>query len=72
MKNWKCLLGLHKYSNIGQQSVPDMVGCFSMVPLKRGVETCERCGKVNYVAYDISTNVHLDETLNWHPELPHK
>ena len=69
MKNWKCKLGVHNYKTIGQQNVPNMVGGFSMVTLSRGVEKCERCSKVHFVGYDIATNAHLDETLNWQPKL---
>ena len=30
---------------------------------------CKRCGKVHFDGYDIATNAHFDETLDWQPKL---
>ena len=68
-KNIKCGLGLHSYKSIGTQSVTNTVGGFSMTPLNREVEKCENCNKLRFIGFDISTNSHLDETLNWQPKL---
>lgn len=27
------------------------------------------CGKLHFNGYDIATNAHLDETINWQPKL---
>jgi hypothetical protein len=69
MKNWKCKLGVHDYETIGSQNVKGVVGGFSMTPLIRDVKKCKRCDKVHFVGYDISTNAHLDGTLDWQPKL---
>lgn len=69
MNKLKCKIGLHKYQNIGTQYAKGIVGSFSMALLMRDVEKCKICGKINFVAYDIATNAHLDETIIWHPKL---
>ena len=69
MKNWKCIIGLHDDEVLGTQTVTNIAGGFSMVPLMRIVEKCKRCGLKHYVGLDISTDAHLDNTLNWTPEL---
>jgi hypothetical protein len=69
MKKWKCKIGFHNYENIGSQSVNGVVGGFSMTTLMRDVKKCKICGKVHFDTYDISTNLHLDEKLNWKPKL---
>lgn len=68
-KNWKCNIGVHKYETIGSQTSKSLVGEFSMTTLMREVKKCKRCGKVYFDGYDIATNAHLDETLNWQPKL---
>lgn len=62
-------MGVHNYETIGSQNTKGLVGGFSMIPLMRGVKKCKRCGKVYFVGYDIGTNAHLDETLDWQPKL---
>ena len=69
MKNWKCKLGMHNYEELGTQTVPNMVGGFSECPLMRNVKKCKDCRKVKFERYDIATNAHLDDTLNWQPKL---
>lgn len=69
MKNWKCKLGVHDYELIGNQNSNGIVSSFSMTSLTRNVKKCKRCGKVNFEGYDITTNAHLDETLDWQPKL---
>lgn len=69
MMNFKCILGLHNYKTVGFQKVQNVVGGFSMSPLMRQVNKCEKCHKINFFGYDIATNAHLDETLNWIPKL---
>ena len=67
--NFKCIIGLHNYKIIGIQKVQNIVGGFSMSPLIREVRQCRTCNKTSFVGYDIATNAHLDETLNWIPKL---
>jgi hypothetical protein len=69
MKSLKCLLTIHNYEIVGTQTVSNVVGSFSESPLKRCVKKCKNCGKVKFYAFDIATNAHLDETLNWMPKL---
>ena len=69
MKNWKCILGVHNYEIIGSQNARGVVGGFSMTQLMREVKKCKRCSKVHFDRYDIVTNAHLNETLNWQPKL---
>lgn len=69
MKKWKCKLGLHNYETIGTQYVQGLVGSFSMTPLMRDNRKCKRCGKLHFVGYDIATNAHLDNTLDWQPKI---
>ena len=69
MKNWKCKIGVHNYETIGSQNVKGLVGGFSMTPLMREVKKCKRCSKVHFDGYDIATNAHIDETLDWQPKL---
>jgi hypothetical protein len=40
-----------------------------MTQLNREVSKCQKCNKINIIGYDIATNSHLDETLNWQPKL---
>lgn len=69
MKNWKCKIGVYNYETIGVQNARGVVGGFSMSPLMREVEKCKRCGKVHFNPFDIATDAHLDETLDWQPKL---
>ena len=69
MSNWKCKLGIHNHETIGIQKAHGLVGGFSMSPIMRAVKKCKICGKVSFYGYDIATNTHLDETLNWQPKL---
>lgn len=69
MKNWKCKIGAHDYETIGSQKAKGMVGGFSMVPLMRELKKCKRCDKVHFDRYDIATNAHLDEMIDWRPKL---
>lgn len=69
MKNWKCKLGNHDYEMVGVQTAQGVVGGISMNPLMREVEKCKRCNKIHYVGFDIATDAHLDEKLNWQPNL---
>lgn len=69
MNRLKCKIGIHNYEIIGSQNAKDIVGGFSMVPLMRIIKKCKRCNKVTIVGFDIATNAHLDETLNWQPKL---
>ena len=69
MKNWKCKIGVHNYETIGSQNAQGVVGGFSMSPLMRDVKKCKRCGNVHFGGYDIATNAHLNETLDWRPKL---
>jgi hypothetical protein len=69
MKNIKCFFGLHNYKTIGSQNAQGVVGGFSMTQLMRDVKKCKNCGKVHFERYDIATNAHLDESLNWQPKL---
>ncbi len=69
MKNYKCKLGLHRYKTIGTQYARNIVGGFSMVQLMRVVKKCEICGKIHFDGCDISTNAHLDKTIDWYPKL---
>jgi len=68
MKNWRCKIGFHRYEVIGNQSTKGVVGGFSMTTLVREVSKCGRCGKVKFYGYDIATDAHLDETLDWKPK----
>ena len=63
-----CRIGIHKYKSLGTQTVSNIVGGFSESPLQREVLRC-KCGKIKYVGFDISTNAHLDDTLNWTPNV---
>lgn len=68
MKNFKCKIGVHNYETIGTQNAIGIVSGFSMSPLMREVKKCKRCGCVYFCGYDIATNAHLDETLDWQPK----
>ncbi len=72
MKNLKCILEIHDYKYIGTQSVKNIVGGFSMTTLMRDVKKCKLCPKVHFFGYDIATNAHLDEKLDWQPKLLNK
>lgn len=69
MKSLKCILGGHNYETIGNQNVYGLVGGFSMISPMREVRKCKDCGNVYFIGCDISTNIHLDETINWQPKL---
>ncbi len=69
MKNWKCKLSIHNDENIGTQKAVGIVGGFSMTPLMRDVKKCKSCGKIHFDSYDIATNAHKDETIDWLPKL---
>lgn len=61
-----CKVGIHKFKTIGLQTVSGIVGGFSEVQLHREVVKC-KCGKIKKNGFDIATNAHLDESLNWRP-----
>jgi len=63
-----CKIGIHKYKSIGTQMAKNVVGGFSGIQLQREMLKCN-CGKIKYVGYDIATNVHLDDTLDWQPNI---
>ena len=69
MKKWKCKLNLHDYENVGTQHTKNIVGGLSMTQLTRDVKKCKVCGKIHFIGYDIATNAHLDETIDWYPKL---
>lgn len=62
-------MGFHSFKKVLTQSVHGVCGGFSETPLSRDILKCECCDKVKKVGYDIATNAHLDDTLNWKPEL---
>jgi len=69
MKKFRCKIGLHKYTHIGTQTVNGLVEGFSMSPIMRGVDKCIFCGKIKYIRYNIGSDVHLDDDLNWKPKI---
>lgn len=69
MKKIKCILGFHYFKNISTQKVHGICGGFSESPLMRDVLKCEYCGSVKKIGYDIATNAHLNDILNWQPKL---
>ena len=68
-KNIKCKLGIHSYNIIGRQMAKGVCGGFSMTQLQRIVKKCAHCGHMKYEGFDIATNAHLDDTLNWQPTI---
>lgn len=68
-KKFRCILNIHKYKTIGTQSVAGIVCGFSMAPLMRCVRRCEYCGKIYYIGFDTSTDLHNDTTLDWQPKI---
>ena len=63
-----CRSGIHKYESLCTQKVSNIVGGFSETELQREVLQCE-CGKVKYIGFDIATNAHLDNSLEWLPKV---
>ena len=63
-----CKIGIHKYKKLGTQTVSNVVGGFSETQLQREVLECN-CGKIKYIGFDIATNAHLDNSLNWVPNV---
>lgn len=64
-----CKIGIHKYKKLGTQTAGNTTGGFSETQLQREVLKCKRCGKIKYVGFDIATNAHLDNSLNWSPNV---
>ena len=63
-----CKVGIHKFKVTGIQTVINLVGCFSGIQLHREVRKCD-CGKVKYIGFDIATDAHLDDKLDWKPNV---
>ena len=64
-----CKIGIHKYKYLGTQTVHNVIVGWAGAPLMRGVKMCKCCGKIKYIRLDISSNAHLDNSLNWKPNL---
>lgn len=68
MKNFKCLIGIHSYCEIGTQSSKNLIDSWSGSPFIRNVKKCNNCCKIKYayliIGVDITANA-----FNWTPKL---
>jgi hypothetical protein len=57
-----CNLGKHNYKSLKIQTLDE-------TDLQREVLKCTRCSKLKYIGFDVSSNIHLDNSLLWLPKL---
>ena len=69
MSKIKCMLGFHNLEDLGTQRVKGLSDGVSGHPAERSVKGCLYCGKIKYESVIAFTTWHLDNKLDWQPEI---